>query len=242
MIVRGSILSTVCALSLAACSTERSTATEPTPPRSSSSSETTRGVRVAVVRYDPPADPFFDLGPVFVEEVSDRETLQQRLQLEADRLGADGFIVESQSLESIYLVEGAQQQLTPPGEATDSPRGPTPRGASDIGPVQEPAGGALLAMFLVATELIAHGEVRGPKLVATKTAYLRAYRLQSRGTAPVLFEADGLDLPAPLFESIRVASTLGDQLHVLTAALVRGEIAPRVYQKARDRLLSSAPA
>lgn len=59
---------------------------------------------IAALRHGPPQEPFVDLGPILMSEVHDRAELTQRLQLEADRLHADGFILESEGLYDTYRV------------------------------------------------------------------------------------------------------------------------------------------
>jgi hypothetical protein len=84
---------------LASCASQAATQRS-SEARSSADRSKEQRILVASIRSEAPDQPFVDLGPIVLRDVHTKEDLHARLQLEADRLLADGFILEGRGMDS----------------------------------------------------------------------------------------------------------------------------------------------
>jgi hypothetical protein len=133
--------------------------------------------------------------------------------LEADRLGADGFIIESEPIDKIYL-------------STVS----WPRSANlgiDIGVIAVP-----IAIVMTVIALVNH-EIPEPR---KRIAYYRAFRyLKSWNLPAVGLGAEDL-MPDDLRRFVEGASDFREEMARLNALFVSGRLDVRSYEHTRGRL------
>lgn len=179
---------------------------------------TAPGLRVPDVRPVWPEATVVDLGPVVLPEGHDLAALQ----LEADRLGADGFVVESRALAQVYAVEW--RDVVPP--SFSGPAAWEPRPEAQLG-VDSPAAAAagLLWWVLRGGDLFPS---RAPRDLIVYRAYRRVDEIPPPRDAPTDEPLDPV-----LAAALRVAPDRGRQLYLLHSAAIEGRVTMSTYERLR---------
>lgn len=189
----------------------------------------TRGVQVVPVLQKAPAEAFWDLGPVWVQE---EEHGVNAVQLQADRLGADGFILESSSWRDLYggRLSTSFHRRAPPAVRNDV------RDRPDVGCTtlsdEDDFGTAVICM---AAHLVEYG-IDGFSIPDQKRSYLRAFRYAKKAPHVRLSSAFAGASDA-LIAELNAQKTFPEQLEVLHAALAEAVLRPRAYVRIRTALL-----
>jgi hypothetical protein len=176
------------------------------------------GLRVPDVRLAWPGDPVLDLGPVVLPEGHDVAALQ----VQADRLGADGFVVESRALAEVYAVEW--REVVPPSFA--GPAAWVPRPEAQLG-VDDPGSAVAGLLWWV----MRGGDLFPSRLPRSAVVY-RAYRRVPHVPPPREGPAD-LELDPVLAAALDAASDQGRQLFLLHAAVIDGRLPVSTYERVR---------
>jgi hypothetical protein len=167
-----------CLLVAASACAHSSLPTQVPPSEADSGSPVDRAL-IATVRSAPPAAGYVDLGPVVLHRANSKEDVMSELQMLADLLHADGFVLESE------------------GRTFDGPS----RGGSSWfwGGV---SGGGEVAVIVAAIGLAVAAAQGGlSAVVADQHYYFRAYRLAKEPPPPVELGAS-----APIPEILRLPS------------------------------------
>jgi hypothetical protein len=170
---------------------------------------------IATVRTAPPATGYVDLGPVVLHRTSSREDIMAELQMLADLLHADGFVLESEG-------------QTFAGSSAN--RGWSWSGSS--------GGGSAAILFAAIALAVAAADGTARVAVADQHYYFRAYRLAKAPPPPVELDASA---PIPEILRLRIAAfkNLGEQIKFITELTERGEMELGVFEKLRQSLCQS---
>jgi hypothetical protein len=165
-------------------------------------------LRIAVLRGIEPAHPFLDLGPLLVADVRSERELHDRLQLEGDRLRANGFIFEGRGLQDVYKYEGPDNILM-----------------------------AAVMLVVLAID-VAEGDVQKHDANSGVRVYVRAYRAVSGPLPPVpLGGTSAATTISPiLVERIDAFSSLQEQLTFVHKLFAGGDVAAKAYEAIRETL------
>ena len=201
-----------CLLVAASACAHSSLPTQVPPSEADSGSPVDRAL-IATVRSAPPAAGYVDLGPVVLHRANSKEDVMSELQMLADLLHADGFVLESE------------------GRTFDGPS----RGGSSWfwGGV---SGGGEVAVIVAAIAVAVAAAQGGPSAaVADQHYYFRAYRLAKEPPPPVELDASA---PIPEILRLRIAAfaSLGEQIKFITELTERGELELAVFEKLRRSL------
>ena len=174
-------------------------------------------MRTPTVLPAPPTRAALDLGPVLVTTQTGQSPTNDVLLLQADKLGADGFIIENKSLGEVYGLDVSQQakwRKEHPGWST----------AANVG------------SFLLS------GTIGAPINAATSTqkAYYRAFRYMRAPMAAVDLVKAGV--PDELQSWFGEARDLQAQLLVAHALLAQAILDAPSYERLRGQLINSTSA
>lgn len=197
----------ICLLGAAGCA-HSSAKTEVPRVEAAAESRVDRAL-IAAVRSAPPAAGYVDLGPVVLRRANSKEDIMSELQMLADLLHADGFVLESEG----RTFEGRS------------------RGGSWSWGASSGQGGVGLLIAAIALA-VAAAEGRPSAAVADQHYYFRAYRVAKEPPPPV-----ALDASAPIPEILRLRigafASLGEQIRFITELTERGELELAIFEKLR---------